>query len=143
MTYSSQSSIIINAPRERVWDALTKPEQVKHYFFDTNLVTDWVVGSPIYFRGEYNGKTYEDKGTVLEFDPMESFSFNYWSSMSGIEDEPELYQLLRYTLTDTLEGVKITIDQSNVATAESADHSAENWKKVLEGLKEYVLTILQ
>jgi uncharacterized protein YndB with AHSA1/START domain len=138
MTYSSQSSIIIDAPKEKVWEALTEPEHVKHYFFDTNLVTDWKVGSPIYFRGEYNGTSYEDKGTVLAFDPMDSFSFNYWSSMSGIEDKPELYQVLVYTLADTPEGVKVTIDQSNVATEESANHSGENWKKVLEGLKEYV-----
>ncbi len=138
MTYSATASTIINAPREKIWKALTVPEHVKKYFFDTNLDTDWSVGSPIYFRGEYQGKSYEDKGTVLEFTPMETLSYNYWSSFSGIEDKPELYQVLRYTLTEVPEGVKVTIDQSNIATQESADHSAENWQKVLESLKTYV-----
>ena len=141
MTYSSKASIVVNAPREKIWRALTIAEHVKKYFFDTNLVTDWKVGSPIYFRGEYNGKSYEDKGTVLEFSPMEALSYNYWSSFSGIEDKPELYQVLRYTLTDTPEGIEVAIHQSNVATQESADHSSENWKKVLEGLKTYVASL--
>jgi uncharacterized protein YndB with AHSA1/START domain len=141
MTYSSKASIVINESREKIWRALTIPEHVKKYFFDTNLVTDWKVGSPIYFRGEYNGKSYEDKGTVLEFSPMEALSYNYWSSFSGIEDKPELYQILRYTLIDTPEGIEVAIHQSNVATQESADHSSENWKKVLEGLKTYVSSL--
>lgn len=40
MSYSSVASVVINAPCQRVWDALTKPELVKEYFFGTNLVTD-------------------------------------------------------------------------------------------------------
>jgi uncharacterized protein YndB with AHSA1/START domain len=138
MTYTSKASIIINAPREKIWQALTIPEHVKQYFFNTNLDTTWDVGSPIYFRGEYNGKSYEDKGTVLEFTPMETLSYNYWSSLSGVEDLPELYQVLRYTLSDTPDGIEVTIYQSNVDTQEKADHSSENWKKVLEELKKYV-----
>lgn len=140
MAYSSSVSITINAPIQKIWDALTTPEQVKQYFFDTNLTTDWKVGSPIFFRGEYGGKAYEDKGVVLEFSPMNTLSFNYWSSFSGIPDNPELYQILRYELTDTPEGVKITIHQSNTDTKERADHSAENWKKMLLGLKKFIET---
>lgn len=138
MSYSSSTSIVINAPKTAVWDALTNPVAVKQYFFGTDLVTDWVVGSPIYFRGEWQGKSYEDKGTVLEYTPQEVLSYSYWSSMAGTEDVPENYQTLRYSLTQEDDGVRVTIEQSNVATQESADHSSENWKGVLEGLKKYV-----
>jgi uncharacterized protein YndB with AHSA1/START domain len=54
-------SITINAPRQTVWDAITKPELIKKYFFGTNTVTTWKVGTPIFFRGEWEGKPYEDK----------------------------------------------------------------------------------
>ena len=74
MSYSSSVSIIINASPEKIWEALTVPEKVKEYFFGTNLVTDWKVGSPILFRGEWEGKAYEDKSTVLEFNPPHSLS---------------------------------------------------------------------
>ena len=138
MPYSSSASITINASLKKVWNALTTPKQVKQYFFDTNLVTDWKVDSPIFFRGEYNGKSYEDKGKILEFVPMKSLSFTYWSSFSGLEDKPELYQILRYNLVETPNGIGVTVDQSNTDTQERADHSLENWKKVLEGLKKFV-----
>jgi uncharacterized protein YndB with AHSA1/START domain len=138
MSYSSSTSIVINAPKTAVWDALTNPAAVKEYFFGTDMVTDWTVGSPIYFRGEWQGTTYEDKGMVLEYSPEDTLSYTYWSSMGGKEDAPENYQTLRYSLSDQEGGVRVTIDQSNVATQESADHSSENWKGVLEGLKKYV-----
>ena len=138
MSYSSSACVVINASQQAVWDALTKPEQVKEYFFGTNLVTTWEVGTPIFFRGEWKGQTYEDKGMVLEYAPITSLSYNYWSGMSGMEDKPELYQVLRYLLEAIPEGTKLTIEQSNVDTQDRADHSAENWNGVLQGLKKYV-----
>ncbi len=137
-TYTSKASTIINAPVEQIWDALTKPEQVKEYFFGTDLDTTWEVGSPIFFRGEWEGKKYEDKGTVLEFNAPTSLSYDYWSALSGDEDKPELYQVLRYDLIQKEEGVEVTISQSNVETQEKADHSNGNWKMVLDGLKKYI-----
>jgi uncharacterized protein YndB with AHSA1/START domain len=138
MPYSSSASILVRAPREKIWDAITRPELVKLYFFGTNLVTDWKVGSPLFFRGEWEGKTYEDRGTVLSFEPMRSLSFNYWSGFSGLEDKPELRSILRYDLEAAAGGIQITVRQSNVDTQERADHSAGNWRIVLEGLKKLV-----
>jgi uncharacterized protein YndB with AHSA1/START domain len=138
MSYSNGASIVVNAPRERVWDALTKPELVKQYFFGTNLVTDWTVGSALFFRGEWNGKPYEDRGAVLSFEPLKGLSFNYWSAFSGLEDRPELRQIIRYGLEDTSKGVLVTVDQSNVDTQEHANHGAKNWQGVLEAMKKLV-----
>jgi uncharacterized protein YndB with AHSA1/START domain len=138
MSFRSSASIVVAASRQRVWDALTKPELVKQYFFGTNLVTDWTVGSKIFFRGEYEGKVYEDKGTVLSFEPMHALSFNYWSAFSGLEDTPALRQIIGYAVEETPEGIAVTIEQSNVDTQERADHSAKNWRSVLEGLKKLV-----
>lgn len=138
MSYSASASLVINASPERVWEALTLPEQVKEYFFGTDLVTDWQIGQPIYFRGEWQGKKYEDKGTVLEFEKPLSLSYNYWSSMSGIADQSDLYQILRYTLEPEADATRVTITQSNVATQDSADHSAQNWQGVLEALKKFL-----
>lgn len=138
MSYSSSASIVINAPIQKIWDALTVLEQVKQYFFGTNMVTTWQVGTPIFFRGEWEGKAYEDKGTVLSFVPPKSLSYNYWSGFSGIEDKEELYQILSYDLEESDGGVKVTINQSNVDTQERADHSSKNWAMVLEALKKFV-----
>jgi uncharacterized protein YndB with AHSA1/START domain len=47
----ARASITIAAPVEKVWDALTRPELIKQYFFGTETETDWTPGNPIYFRG--------------------------------------------------------------------------------------------
>lgn len=140
MNYSASTSIVTSASQEKVWDALTKPEIVKQYFFGTDMVTDWVAGSPIFFRGQWEGKKYEDKGVVLSFNPMESLSYTYLSSMGGQEDTPENYQTLIFTLKEDSGSTTLTISQSNAPTQEAADHSLSSWKIVLEGLKKIVET---
>ena len=59
----------ISAAPDRVWSALVDPEQIKQYMFGSQVVTDWQPGSPIVWKGVYDGKPYEDKGEVLEIDP--------------------------------------------------------------------------
>ena len=34
-------SIHINATTDKVWEALTTPETIKKYFFDTDAISDW------------------------------------------------------------------------------------------------------
>ena len=138
MTFSSTSNLVIHASRDRVWQALTDPALVKQYFFGTDLDTTWKVGAPLTFRGEWQGKTYEDRGTVLAFEPGRSLSYSYWSSFSDTPDTPDTRQIVRYDLSDEGDGVRLTVTQSNVDTQERADHSAENWQTVFGGLKKLV-----
>src|SRR5689334_20196431 len=65
----AKTSISIKAEIKDVWKALTDPALIKKYFFGTDAESDWKKGSPVRFRGEWEGKPYEDKGTVLESDP--------------------------------------------------------------------------
>jgi uncharacterized protein YndB with AHSA1/START domain len=136
--YSSKINIHINAPSYKVWDALTKAEIIKQYFFGTNTNTDWKPGSPVTFSGEYEGKTYQDKGTVLENEPGRKLKYNYWSSMSGIEDMPENYAPITYELQESNNGTDLTIIQENIPDEKTKDHSEQNWKMVLDGLKKLV-----
>jgi len=122
---------------EKVWDALTKPELVRQYFFGSNQETDWRPGSNIIWTGEYEGNAYTDKGVVQEFLPMEKISYSYFSSWSGMEDKPENYLLVTYNLKSVQEGTELTITQSNY-DEEKAKHSAANWATVIDGLKELV-----
>jgi uncharacterized protein YndB with AHSA1/START domain len=132
---TGKAETIIHAPKEKVWDALTKPEVIKQYFFNTNTYTTWQPGSPIRFTGEWEGKTYEDKGTILKNEPGKLIQYNYWSSMSGIEDKPENYVIITYELKDKGEDTLLKITQENIPDEKTKAHSEENWNKVLEGLK--------
>jgi uncharacterized protein YndB with AHSA1/START domain len=130
--------ININAPIAKVWEALTKPEIIKEYFFGTNTKTDWKPGSPIIFEGEWQGKKYQDKGTILDVEENKLIQYNYWSSMSGIADKPENYVTITYTLSGSDNDVTLSIKQENIPDEKMKAHSEENWKKVLKGLKHVV-----
>ena len=59
----------IEASPQEVWQALTDPALIGKYMFGTHVETDWKPGSPIVWKGEYEGKRYEDKGEIIDFDP--------------------------------------------------------------------------
>ena len=128
-------SIHINATTDKVWEALTTPETIKKYFFDTDAVSDWKVGSSLIFKGEWEGKKYEDKGTILESIPSKTFQYDYWSSMSGIEDKQENYLIITYSLVKKDDGTDLTITQENIQDEKTKVHSEQNWTKVITDLK--------
>ena len=128
-------STSIQASASRVWQALTRPEIIKQYFFGTETITDWKEGSPIKFRGEWKGKHYEDKGTVLDVEPNALLRYSYWSSMSGSEDKPENYAPVTYALTDMNNKTILTVTQENIPNEKAKESTEKNWKKVLKNLK--------
>ena len=85
------AEIDIEAPVERVWSALVDPDQIEKYMFGSRVETDWQVGSPIVWAGEYDGKPYEDKGEVLAVDEPTRLSVSHFSPLSGQDDVPENY----------------------------------------------------
>jgi uncharacterized protein YndB with AHSA1/START domain len=130
--------LTINAPKGLVWDALTNPEKVKQYFFGTNLICDWKAGSPIRFKGEWEGKPYEDKGTVLEYQHENQLTYDYYSAFSGQPDVPESYQTITYQVKESNKVTTLTITQNNCRSEEVKTHSESNWKMVMEGMKKLV-----
>ena len=89
----------VAAPPERVWAALTDPAQIATYMQGSKVTTTWQVGSPITWDGEYDGRSYQDKGEVLTYDEPRVLSVTHYSPMMGQPDEPENYHTLVYTLT--------------------------------------------
>jgi len=133
--FIAKATTTINAPASKVWDALTKPELIKQYMFGTDVISDWKVGSPITYRGEWQGKTFEDKGKVLEVKREESLVSTHWSPLSGVPDSPENYHTVAYHLLEKDGKTEVSITQDNNANEEEKAESEKNWKQMLEGLK--------
>lgn len=133
--YPAKVTSTINAPVSKVWDALTKPELIKQYLFGTDVNTDWQVGSPITYKGVWEGKPYEDKGKILQIEPERLLVSTFWSSLAGLPDVPENYKTIHYELSAENGGTKLTIIQDDNADQAEADHSAQNWNTVMDGLK--------
>jgi uncharacterized protein YndB with AHSA1/START domain len=134
----AKATITINAPATKVWDALTKPELIKQYLFGTDVTTDWKAGSPITYKGVWQGKAYEDKGKVVQVVPGKLIVSTFWSSLEGLPDIPENYKTVRYELTAQGYQTQLTITQDNNASEADARHSEQNWQMVLDGIKKLV-----
>ena len=135
--FDAVKTVTINAPIAQVWDALTNPDKVRQYMHGTNLATDWKVGSPITWKGEWKGQSYEDKGTVLAVEPPRLLKNTHWSPMGGSDDKPENYHTVTYELEEEGGRTVLTLRQDNNPTQEEAVKMAEdNWGPMLQGLKQ-------
>ena len=138
---TASASIIVDSPKQRVWKALTEPDLVSQYFMGATVKTDWQVGHPITFSGTWKDKPFEDKGEILSFEPEREMSYSHWSPLSGSDDVPDNYHVVRITLADADGSTLVTLDQSNlnggVTDADRANRAdyEKNWTTTLEGLK--------
>ena len=129
------ATITIDAPAPHVWNALTDPAEIEKYLFGSRVTSDWAVGSTITYAGEYEGRPYEDHGRILDFRPGELMRSTHFSPLGGREDIPENYHTLTWTLEEAESATTVTLTQDNNDTEEAAQHSSENWQRVLAGLK--------
>jgi uncharacterized protein YndB with AHSA1/START domain len=132
---TAQANVIINASIDQVWEALTNPTIIKQYFFGTQTETTWKIGHPIKFSGEWNGNKYEDKGTIIDVEPGKTIKYTYWSSISGMEDLPQNYVTITYTLSSSNNHTSLNILQENIPDETMKEHAEANWKLVLNSLK--------
>ena len=137
-TYISKTSIEIQAAPVRVWDALTNPDLIKQYFFGTDAVSDWKAGSPLHFKGIWEGKEYLDKGMITEIIPEKLLRYTYLSSFSGLEDKPENYANIAYEVSDAQGITTLVVTQDNIPNEQMQNHTEQNWSLVLQGLKKLV-----
>ena len=131
-------STVIDAPKEQVWDALTDPDAISRYMLGAKVTTDWKEGSPITWEGEWDGRPYQDKGTVREVRPPQILEYSHFSPLIGLPDVPENYHTVRIEVIEDGPATRVTLIQDNNETEETKDHSEGNWKTMLDGLKEVV-----
>jgi uncharacterized protein YndB with AHSA1/START domain len=127
----------ISASPGQVWHALTDPDLISEYFFGTKVETTWEPGSPITWSGEYDGRSYQDKGEVLEVEPEKRLVVTHFSPMTGQDDVPENYHRVTYKLEDDGDRTRVTLEQDNTP-AGSEDEFRANWETMLGNLKELV-----
>jgi uncharacterized protein YndB with AHSA1/START domain len=129
--YLANAETDIEATPERVWEVLINPPQ--SLWFGAVVSSDWRVGSPITWSGEWEGKPYEDKGEVLEVDPGRLLRYAHFSPLTGKDDVPENYHTLTWSLTGS---THLTLTQDNNASAEEAEHSSGMWAQLLASVKD-------
>ncbi len=126
----------IAAPPTRVWGAMKQGAM----FPGTRIETDWKLGHPIVFSGEWNGKRFTDRGEIQTLSEDKELSFTHWSDTDGSGKRPPSYHLVRYRLEPTGERTRVTLSQFNEGQETQVDAKTraefeKNWTMMLEGLK--------
>lgn len=137
-THAAHVSIDVAAPAAQVWKGLTTPEIVAQYMYGAEVISDWTVGGPLVYRGEWEGVPYEDKGTILAIEPPRLLRTTYFSPSSGLPDLPENYSTVTYELSEAGGRTTLAVTQDGSASPEDAAKSEANWSEALAGLKEAV-----
>lgn len=131
----AKAQITINASIDKVWDAFVNPDKIEKYMFGTTVISDWKEGSQIIWKGEWKGKPYEDKGTIIQFNPPQKLRYSHFSPLTGQPDIPENYHTVTVELIDEGGQTSVTLSQDKNTTEEEKKHSAKNWMMMLSSLK--------
>jgi uncharacterized protein YndB with AHSA1/START domain len=134
----AKANLTIGKPIQRVWEALVNPSDIKQYMFGTNAVSNWKKGSPILWKGEWQGKPYEDKGMILELKPQHLLQYSHFSPLSGLPDEPENYHTVTIELSAEGNQTHVVLTQDNNSNEQECLHSEKNWEMFLTGMKKYL-----
>ncbi|MNQ62978.1 hypothetical protein D3C85_773440 [compost metagenome] len=129
------STIVLNAPVEKVWNTLTQPELVKQWQYGSDLITDWKVGSEIRFRNEWEGQVFEQWGTILEVIPNQKIKYSLFFPRPGLEDKPENYFIMSYVLSEENQKTKLEIIQEDNRSGAVQEEPQGEENPILQGLK--------
>ena len=129
---------LINANAARVWETMTRRSSAM--FMGATVDTDWTVGHPITFTGNWKGRQFQDHGVIESIEEGLELSFTHFSPLSGKPDRRENYNLVRYTLEPAGESTKVRLSQTPLAedvaaTEEQKAEFRKNWTAMLQGLK--------
>jgi uncharacterized protein YndB with AHSA1/START domain len=135
----AEASATVIASRDRVWEALVTPSEIKRYMFGAEVTSDWRPGSPITWKGEWEGKPYQDHGVIKRAERARVLEYTHFSPLSGQPDLPENHHTVTIELSIAGPGAtRVTLSQDNNATEEACARSAKNWEAMLAELKKLV-----
>lgn len=141
-----KSNITIEAPASKVWDALTNPEQTKKYMFGCEAISDWKIGEPLLWKGQYEGKEMIFvKGIVLDIQPNKLLKYTVIDPNASMEDKPENYLNVTYKLTEKNGQTILHVTQDGFETAADGEkrykdtyNNGEGWNPILVEIKKLV-----
>jgi uncharacterized protein YndB with AHSA1/START domain len=137
----ARASLTVEAPVAAVWDALVNPDTIRRYMFGTDVKSEWKKGSSIVWKGRWQGRDYEDRGTILDLQEGHLIRYSHFSPLSGLADMPENYHTVTVELSSAGEmSTRVSLTQDNNPDEEAREHSEKNWAMMLSGMKKTVET---
>jgi uncharacterized protein YndB with AHSA1/START domain len=128
----------IRTTRQKLWEALTKPEFQRRYWFGIHQDCDWKPGSP--WRMRFADGRVADAGEVLEIDPPNSFVLK-WRNEFRPELREEGYSRCTMRLEPEGELVKLTVTHEiDKSPSKFIEAVSGGWPTILSSLKSMLET---
>ena len=126
-------SIEIDAPRERVWRALTAPGEIQPFYYGSRFEGDLRPGGAFRYATPDGSRTFI-RGTVVEVLPNERFVHTF-----RFTDLAEPEQRVSVELEDVARGTRVTIRHEGLdAAPKHRRRVAGGWARILGNLKAWV-----
>ena len=125
--------VFIRTTPQKLWEAITRPDFTRQYFYQTSVKSDWKVGSPVaHLDGEGEPVL---QGEVLEVDPPRRLvtTFKGLRSLEGSKDRPSR---VTWQIEPRGEVCKLTLVHDDF-DGETATYKSvgPGWNPILSGLK--------
>lgn len=137
-----KNSITIQATAAKVWDALTNPEQTRKYMFGCEAISDWKSGSPLVWKGVFNGvEMVPVKGHIVDIQPGRFLAYTTIDPNSAIADIAENYLTVTYELLEENGHTVLTATQGDYAKVGDGDKRYQEtlngggWEPILVEIK--------
>ena len=144
-----ENSIVIQAPIEKVWDALTNPEQTSKYMFGCETVSNWKPGNSLLWRGSNEGQEMVfAKGFIRQIEPYSLLQYTVIDPNATYPDIPENYLNVTYRIATENGHTILTVIQDGFEGAAEGEkryievyNNGEGWNPILVEIKKLLETI--
>ena len=139
-----EREILIQAPRERIWQLLTEAEHISRWFGDSTEV-DLRPGGQMVFTWTQYGSHH---ARVERVEPPAFFSYR-WARQPGEYPAEGNSTLVEFTLTESGSGTVLRVVETGFATLKVTEHekdtavteNTQGWRNELAELQQYADTV--
>ncbi len=137
-----ERQVVLNAPRQKVWEAITKADLISRWFGTDTKIPSLSVGQEILF--EWADYDYRCRAIIEKVEPQSCFAYR-WEHGKADFDLPiveETLTLVTFTLEDAGEGTRLTVVETGFASLPegvgSYEDNSSGWTHELNDLQEFL-----
>jgi uncharacterized protein YndB with AHSA1/START domain len=137
-----EREIVVDAPPERLWEVLTRPEHIGRWFEGMEPQVDLRPGGAMVLTSQEYGKIH---CVVDRVEPPRAFAYR-WARHPDTPVADGTATLVEFTLTPEGNGTRVRVVESGFSTTDAvkvdqarhAEANSQGWRQVLDSLRRYV-----
>lgn len=144
---SIEREVVIEAPVEKVWELVTKPEHLGRWFGDAGAEVDLRPGGAL----ELRWAEHQARGRIEAVEPPRLFVFHWapFEDPAGAQPTDDNSTRVEFTLSEEGDGTRLRVVESgfdSLATSEEQrrrnhEGNTDGWRRELGELQEYATKV--